>query len=88
MWLISNNPFWKWLQVTTNLRQAAIDEKLDSYITNMIENFIVYSNKEEYLGKFSSDWLDMAKRLGITGPAFSPVKFQNFRFLARPVPIV
>ena len=32
------------------MRQAAIDEKLDSYITNMIENFIVYSNKEEYLG--------------------------------------
>ena len=35
------------------MRQAAIDEKLDNYITDMIENFIVYSNKEEYLGKFS-----------------------------------
>jgi len=39
------------------LRQAAIDEKLDNYIIDMIENFIVYSNKEEYLDIDPRKWV-------------------------------
>ena len=40
--------------VTTKMAQAAIDEQMDSYITQTIENFIEYSKKEEYVGRFSS----------------------------------
>ena len=36
------------------MAQAAIDEQMDSYITQTIENFIEYSKKEEYVGRFSS----------------------------------
>ena len=40
--------------VTKKMAEAAIDEKMDSYITQTIENFIKYSKKEEYVGRFSS----------------------------------
>ena len=40
--------------VTKKMAEAAIDEKMDSYITQTIENFIEYSKKEEYVGRFSS----------------------------------
>ena len=55
--------------MTKNLRQAAIDEKMDNYITGMIENFILYSNKEEYLGKFSFAWI-WQKALGLLEMGF------------------
>ena len=35
------------------MSRPAIDEKMDNYITQLIENFETYSKKEKYLGKFS-----------------------------------